>query len=830
MKISKQVTGITQKDGKFLIDTDGGKFMVVFLKEDLVRIRCTFEEAFPEEASYTLVMTAWEDRLDPLLKGERKKISPYMPEAVENEEYLELKTAALQLRVGKQPFGISIYNSEGVCVLSDVRERAYQQDDHGRVYHYVSISEQDCFYGFGEKTGSLNKAKKRMRMNNVDTLGYDAEKADPLYKHIPFYLRVNKETKAACGLFYHNSWPSEFDMGCERSGYWQRYSYFCADGGDIDLFFLYGPSMEHVVEGYTDLTGKTVLPPLYSLGYMGSTMFYTELEKESDEAILSFSDKAAKNAVPCDGFHMSSGYTTGEDGKRYVFNWNPQRFKDPGEFVRRMEEKGMALSPNVKPGMLLSHFLYGEFKDQGAYIMEPGGSQPQVDRYWGGKASFVDFTNPRARELWKKHLKKALISLGITAIWNDNNEYEINDPGAVCDFEGEKGRVEALRPLLPNLMAYTAYQAVLEEWPHVRPYILNRAGFAGIQRYAQTWAGDNNTSWKSLKFNIATMLGMGLSGVANQGIDVGGFDGPAPEPELLVRWVQNGVFYPRFCLHSANNDNTVTEPWMYPSYTPYIRKALEFRYRLIPYLYSLMYQAAERGTPVMRPLVYEFQQDVRVYEESFDFMLGPYLLVAGVFEKGAVSREVYLPEGSSWYDWDTREKYDGGQTLGVETPLDKIPVFIRSGAILPMTAPSLNLRKEKPGRLELLVDPREESSFTFYEDDGTSNDYLKGIYCKTTMTVRAKKGNADFHFALEGSYRSGIREIVLEVICGQAAPIKINAAGKPLPMYLDKTELEKQPEGFCFDAEKRSARIKYPRPEGDYSVSLCFDAKDLISI
>ncbi len=619
-------------------------------------------------------------------------------------------------------------------------------------------------------------------------------------------------------------------MGCERSGYWQRYSYFCADGGDIDLFFLYGPTIEHVVESYTDLTGKTALPPLYSLGYMGSTMYYTELDKDSDEAILSFSEKAVKNFIPCDGFHISSGYTTGEDGKRYVFNWNDKRFKDPARFVKRMKEKGMALSPNVKPGMLLAHFLYDEFQKNGAYILNRSGTQPYVDRYWGGKASFVDFTNPKARELWKKHLKTALISLGITSIWNDNNEYEINDPGAVCDYEGKKREVEALRPLLPNLMAYTAYQAVLEECPDIRPYVLSRAGFAGIQRYAQTWAGDNYTSWKSLKFNISTILGMGLSGVANQGIDVGGFDGPVPDPELLVRWVQNAAFYPRFCIHSCNTDNTMTEPWMYPSFTSYIRKALEFRYRLIPYLYSLMYQAADRGTPVMRPLVYEFQHDLKVYEESFDFMVGSYLLVAGVFEKGTASREVYLPEGSSWYDWDTREKYIGGQTIRVKTPLDKIPVFIRSGSIIPMTAPRLNVQKEMPGRLEFLMEPWEAGCFILYEDDGTSNDYLKGIYCKTSITIQPKKGNADLHFIIEGNYRSSIREIAMEVICGTSAPLRISVAGRMLPQYMDRTEFEEQQEGFCFNPENRSACVKYPKPEGNYTVSLCFDTKDLISI
>lgn len=830
MKISSQIIKVLQKDGFFHIDTDGGKFMLVFLKEDLVRIRCTFDEDFAEEASYTLVMTAWEDRFDDLLKDERKKINPYIPEVSEDDECLELKTSKLRMVIGKHPFCISIYDNEGVCLYSDVKERSFLKDDMGRIYHYTTLNEQDLYYGFGEKTGYLNKAKKRMRMNNIDTLGYDPEQTDPLYKHIPFYIRLSRETGIACGMFYNNSWQSLFDMGCERSGYWCRYSYFCADGGELDLFFMYGPSIKHVVESYTDLTGKTALPPIYTLGYMGSTMYYTELDNDSDAAILEFSDKVQKNSIPCDGFHMSSGYTMGDDGKRYVFNWNHKRFKNPGEFIKRMDEKGIALSPNVKPGMLLSHFLYNEFMENNSYIMDSKGEKPHVDRYWGGKASFVDFTNPRARDLWKKYLKEALISLGITAIWNDNCEYEINDPKAICDCEGRKSHVEALKPILPNLMALTAYQAVLEEYPGTRPYILNRAGFAGIQRYAQTWAGDNYTSWKSLKFNIPTMLGMGLSGVANQGIDVGGFDGPVPEPELLVRWVQNATFYPRICIHSCNIDNTVTEPWMYPSYTHYIRKALEFRYMLIPYLYSLLYEASTVGTPVMRPLVYEFQQDVKVYEESFDFMLGPFMLIAGVLEKGITSRKVYLPAGSDWYDWDTRIKYDGGQTIEVDTPLEKIPVFFRNGSIVPMSAPRLNLQKEKTSRLELLIEPWKESSFVLYEDDGASSNYLNGLYCKTEIHIRHKSGNIELDFLVDGKYISDIREVYLEVVCSRSAPIMVVAADISIKHYLDVEDFEMCKEGFYYNPEKKCACVRYRKPEKDYNVFISFDTKDLISI
>ena len=589
MVVSNKIEKAVNQGKHIDITTDGAKFRIIFLKSDIVRIRCTFEKEFAKDASYALVMTAWPDKMDSLLSDERRIIEPYIAEYAEFDEYILLKTDSLHIKVNKQPFAMQIFNNQGVLLHSDLKEKSYVKCENGSVRHYSCIDDDISFYGFGEKSGYINKAHRRMIMNNVDTLGYNSEYTDPLYKHIPFYIRFDRANNVASGLFYNNSYESVFDMGCERSGYWDKYSYFSAEGGDIDLFFMYGPEIKNVVKNYTDLTGKTALPPLYSLGYFGSTMFYTELENKSDEAVLEFIDQARREDIPCDGFFLSSGYTSGNDGKRYVFNWNYDRFADPEKFISDMKAKGADVSPNVKPGMLLTNPLYNEFKSANAYIMDEHGNEPHNDRYWGGKAAFVDFTSPKGRDLWKKHLKQSLISKGITCIWNDNCEYEINNPKAQCDFEGEKAPINSLRPLMPNLMALAAKQAIKECCPNARPYITNRAGFAGIQRYAQTWAGDNSTSWHSLKFNIPVMLGMGLSGVANQGCDIGGFFGPAPEPELFVRWVQHGIFQPRFSIHSCNTDNTVTEPWMYPSYTKYISAAIKLWYSLRPYLYSLLY-------------------------------------------------------------------------------------------------------------------------------------------------------------------------------------------------------------------------------------------------
>ncbi|WML51253.1 glycoside hydrolase family 31 protein [Neobacillus sp. PS3-12] len=347
MKVSTKILAIKNYDQYLELDTNAAKYRIFLLNDDIVRIRCTFDEEFEQEASYSLVLTAWEDKMDDLLKGERKRVAAITPNYEDLGTHFQLTTQNLIINLYKEPFAIVITDKEGNILHSDLKERGYVQDKQGRIYHYSFMKDEDYFYGFGEKAGYLNKKKRRMRMHNVDTIGYDSEYTDPLYKHIPFYVKFNNQNNIASGIFYHNSYDSVFDMGCERSGYFDKFSYFSAEGGEMDVFFINGPEIKDVIKNYTELTGKTALPTKYSLGYMGSTMYYTELDKDSDEAILNFLDKCKEEGIPCDGFFLSSGYTTGENGKRYVFNWNYDRFKDPKKFVQEMKNKGASLAPNI---------------------------------------------------------------------------------------------------------------------------------------------------------------------------------------------------------------------------------------------------------------------------------------------------------------------------------------------------------------------------------------------------------------------------------------------------------------------------------------------------
>ena len=574
-------------------------------------------------------------------------------------------------------------------------------------------------------------------MFNLDAMGYDAEHGDTLYKHYPFYIIYDTELDLAYGLFYDNLATTIFDMGREIDAYHGPYRTYQADDGDIDYMLIYGPTIPEVVAKYVRLTGRMILPPRWTLGYLGSTMSYTDAP-DAQEQLKKFVELCGTHDIPCDMFHLSSGYSMDAEGKRYVFEWNRDRVPDPPTMVEHFHAAGIHLAANIKPALLTTHPSYDEVAAQNGFVRRAEGDAPETGMFWGGDGSYLDFTNPTTYAWWQDRVREAILDTGIDATWNDNNEFEIWDDAAQCDGFGDPLPAGMIRPVQTLLMNRASYEAQRAQRPDERPYLLSRSGCPGIQRYAASWSGDNFTSWKTLRYNIPMGLGMGLSGAPNTGHDIGGFAGPRPDPELFVRWVQQGVFMPRFCIHSWNSDGTVNEPWMYPDMLPLIRNAIRLRYRLIPLLYTLLVEAVETGTPLIRPLVYHFPHDARCHTESFDFLLGPDLLVASVLEPGARSRTVYLPEGVEWCDLATGAWYAGGQTVTVDAPLERIPLFVRAGGMLPFGKVMRHIGAEPDGQrqIHVFLPPRNGvAHFTLVEDDGLSLDYQHGA--RTRLDLRA---------------------------------------------------------------------------------------------
>ena len=833
MKVCTNAYTVAKKDNYFSVMTNSVEIRILFLTDSILRIRAGFDGDFAEE-SYSLVMTAWEDRMDDFLKGRRTRVEAADAVLSDGDREAVIEGRILKVVVEKDPFRICVYDKEGTLLHADIVDLAYMEDSNHRRIHTSEISPEDCFYGFGEKSGSFNKAQKFMSMSPKDAMGYNPRETDSLYKHIPFYIKLNRGTRKAVGYFYHNTCECDFDMGREKSNYWKPHSRYRTDGGDIDLFLIAGPSVRQVVERYTDLTGKSAMLPRYALGYLGSSMYYPELDKDCDDAILDFIDTTREEKIPVDGFQLSSGYCTVETDKgikRCVFTWNKKRFKDPREFFAQMEKRGVTVSPNVKPGILLIHPRLDEMKAKGMFIKASGSDEPGIGTWWGGKGVFADFTNPCTRTYWKEMLKENVLEYGTSSVWNDNCEYDsLVDKDCRCDFEGKGGTIGQLKSVMSNIMCHITDEAIHETFTNTRPYIVCRSGHCGIQRYAQTWAGDNLTCWDSLKYNIATILGMSLSGVANQGCDIGGFYGPSPEAELMVRWIQNGIFQPRFSIHSTNTDNTVTEPWMYGDCTDYIREAIGLRYQLSPYLYSLMERAHETGLPIMEPMCSAFQEDVKCYEEGVDFMLGDSLLVANVVEKGAVSRKVYLPEGETFYDFYTRSAYEGGRTVELPVDLGSIPLFVRSGAIIPMAEDRLdNLKTQQAEHLRILCAADRDGRFELYEDDGISMDYEKGGFLKTSITMTAGERTVlDFH--QEGHYETAVKTLYLDMIHREKAPYWVKADGETIPHFLHRRKFEDADCGWYYSQRLKSVQIKYPNPKKDYQVIVSFEQFDLIGM
>ena len=833
MKVCTNAYTVAKKDSYFSVMTNSVEIRILFLTDSILRIRAGFDGDFAEE-SYSLVMTAWEDRMDDFLKGRRTRVEAADAVLSDGDREAVIEGRILKVVVEKDPFRICVYDKEGTLLHADIVDLAYMEDSNHRRIHTSEISPEDCFYGFGEKSGSFNKAQKFMSMSPKDAMGYNPRETDSLYKHIPFYIKLNRGTRKAVGYFYHNTCECDFDMGREKSNYWKPPSRYRTDGGDIDLFLIAGPSVRQVVERYTDLTGKSAMLPRYALGYLGSSMYYPELDNDCDDAILDFIDTTREEKIPVDGFQLSSGYCTVETDKgikRCVFTWNKKRFKDPREFFAQMEKRGVTVSPNVKPGILLIHPKLDEMKAKGMFIKASGSDEPGIGTWWGGKGVFADFTNPCTRTYWKEMLKENVLEYGTSSVWNDNCEYDsLVDKDCRCDFEGKGGTIGQLKSVMSNIMCHITDEAIHETFTNTRPYIVCRSGHCGIQRYAQTWAGDNLTCWDSLKYNIATILGMSLSGVANQGCDIGGFYGPSPEAELMVRWIQNGIFQPRFSIHSTNTDNTVTEPWMYGDCTDYIREAIGLRYQLSPYLYSLMERAHETGLPIMEPMCSAFQEDVKCYEEGVDFMLGDSLLVANVVEKGAVSRKVYLPEGETFYDFYTRAAYEGGRTVELPVDLGSIPLFVRSGAIIPMAEDRLdNLKTQQAEHIRILCAADRDGRFELYEDDGISMDYEKGGCLKTSITMTAGERTVlDFH--QEGHYETAVKTLYLDMIHREKAPYWVKADGETIPHFLHRRKFEDADCGWYYSQRLKSVQIKYPNPKKDYQVIVSFEQFDLIGM
>jgi alpha-glucosidase len=322
-------------------------------------------------------------------------------------------------------------NRAGTGFRLDLLPYAYPYDARGQtVWHYLQRRPGEHYYGFGEKAGPLDKHGLRLRMCNTDALGYDAESGDPLYKHWPFYITYVPELKLAYGLFYDNLAATTFELGKEVNGLWGQYRYYEAAGGDLDYYLIYGPTIPAVIEKFTRLTGRPLLPPRWSLGYLGSTMAYTE-RPDAQAALDEFITHCEEHAIPCDGFHLSSGYTTDPQGRRQVFTWNTSRIPEPARMVDASTGRASTSPPTSSPTCFRSHPRFEEVRARGGFIQAADGLGPEMGERWSAESPRASrpptSTSPTRPGMTGgcSQPRRPCWTMESTPLWNDNNEFEV---------------------------------------------------------------------------------------------------------------------------------------------------------------------------------------------------------------------------------------------------------------------------------------------------------------------------------------------------------------------------------------------------------------------
>ena len=536
--------------------------------------------------------------------------------------------------------------------------------------HYTRREEGQRIYGLGDKGGSVDKSGRSFALWTVDAMGFKAKSSDPLYKHVPFYICEN--SAGSYGLFYDTHSSGRADLGAEHDNYFEPFNSMRFEEENMVFYLILGTPMQ-IIRRFVFLTGGIAAVPLWAFSYCGSTMEYTDAD-DTDARLRGFIKKCEENGIKAGGFYLSSGYTQIGD-KRCVFNWNTGKIPSPEGLAGFFKEHGAELIANVKPAFLTGHPMYEKIAENGWFLHYKDGS-PAVFPFWGGMASYIDLTHPQAYGFWKECVRTRLADRGYRSIWNDNNEYGIRDKEVLACGFGREIPARLIKPVFSYLMSRASREACEESGAFKNgeiPFMVSRSAIAGTQRTATTWTGDNYTSFEELRYNHLQAMTMALSGFCFFGQDIGGFAGPVPSPELFLRWIQYGIFMPRFVLHSWKPGKPSTMPWLYPELMPVVRKLFALRDELTSYLYGQMERCVRENEPLVRPV---FLTEPGYDTEADCFFCGTDILACPVFDEGADSVTVQLPGSES--DWKLRaagSTIKGGTTVTVQCAPEDLPVW-----------------------------------------------------------------------------------------------------------------------------------------------------------
>lgn len=728
-------------------------------------------------------------------------------------------TDALRVEVSPDSLRVRVTDAAGMTLLEDPTDGGWQSTAQG-----VSVTrrapEGERYFGLGEKTGPLDHRGRRFVFWNTDAYdtmhGGFAPDADPLYASVPLVLGLRGGT--AWGVFTDNTHRLEIDLARASPNAWT----VRATGGAIDQYVIAGPALRDVVRRYTALTGRIPMPPRWALGYHQSRWGYSPSARVEEIA-----REFRTRRIPADGIWLDIQHMRGFR----TFTWEPTNFADPAGLVTRLSAQGFKLTVIADPGIKqdTAWDVYNSGVTENVFHRHPDGSLA-IGAAWPGASAFPDFTLPAGRAWWSRHVG-TLASLGVRGVWLDVNEpttFPEGGGGATlpdtvrAHGEGTPTTLAEVHNVYAMGETRATWEGLRSRSPERRPFVLTRAGYAGIQRYAAMWTGDAPSTWWSLRQSLPMLLGMGVSGLSFVGSDVGGYSGRAT-PELFARWMALGVISPFFRGHVTQGVND-QEPWAFGQEVEDISRAfLQERYRLIPYLYSLFDESRRTGAPILRPLVYEFQGESAIAATDDEAMLGPWLLAAPVLTEGATRRPVTLPAGR-WYEYSSGAVYEGPTTIDLEVTRAALALYVREGAILPRGPVRQFTDDGTAAALDLDVYPSARASrFTLYEDAGDGFAHEQDGYSRVTYTLAQTADGATLRASRrEGSWTPPARPLTVRVHRVDHLPTGVTLGGRALTRVMSLDALTGAGEGWFWDEHDLALVVK-TRDSDDFELVFRYD-------
>ncbi|MFT5214220.1 MAG: alpha-glucosidase, partial [Patiriisocius sp.] len=566
-------------------------------------------------------------------------------DVTEDKIHYIITTSKLICKVEKLSLQVSLFDAIDNKLINEDEIGFHWEEcyEHGGdiVKMSKACQKAESFYGLGDKPVDVNLKGKRFENWATDSYAF-GKNTDPIYKAIPFYTAI--QDNKAYGVFFDNTFKTSFDFAHER----RNVTSFWAQGGEMNYYFIYGPQMEDVVKNYTDLTGKPhALPPLWALGFHQCKWSYYP-ESNVKEITKTFRDLK----IPCDAIYLDIDYM---DGFR-CFTWDKKYFPDPKRMVKELEDDGFKTVVIIDPGIKidLDYAVFKEGLDKDYFCKRADGPYMK-GKVWPGECYFPDYTKPEVREWWSGLFKELIEDIGVKGVWNDMNEPAVMDvpnksfPDDVRhDYDGNPCSHRKAHNIYGTQMARATYHGLKKYAYPKRPFVITRSAYSGAQRYTSTWMGDNVATWEHLAIANNQAQRMAMSGFSFAGSDIGGF-AEQPQGELFARWIQLGVFH-AFCRVHSSGDHGDQEPWVFgEEITDIVRKFVELRYQLLPYLYTAFWKYINDGTPILKSLVLYDQEDTATHYRSDEFVYGEQILICPILEQNAKGRRMYIPRGK-WYN------------------------------------------------------------------------------------------------------------------------------------------------------------------------------------